>query len=340
MIKLKTFQKSYIWLLLLIVLLGNFAFISKVFATTYTTQTQVAETNMLTTGTSEIGLSFKTSASGGGTAMTLSFVGWTGGSAGAVNATQTVVAGCALFNGMAGANLPTGTSVTASGNAGTGVITFSGLTALSASTAYCVTLSSASAVTNPTASGDSTVNLVAGNDNGTVAIDNISNDSYTVSATVLPTFTLSLPSTTDALSTLSSGSLTTSTGVTATVSTNANSGWFLWAEDTQAGLHSAAESKTINTVSTGSNHTMNGGAIGTEAYALGVTSANATTNYADAGGITGGGLSTSTFNEIATNASPGSSVAVNIKELADISATTPAASDYSDIITIVGAGSF
>jgi hypothetical protein len=31
---------------------------------------------------------------------------------------------------------------------------------------------------------------------------------------------------------------------------------------------------------------------------------------------------------------------VVIKELADISATTPPATDYSDIVTIVGAGSF
>ncbi len=336
--KLRAIQKSYIWLLLALLLLGNFAFMSKVFATTYTTQTQIAETNMLTSGNSEVALSFKTSASGGGTSLTLTFNGWTGGAAGAVNATQPVTNGCALFNGMAGANLP-GTPA-ATGNAGTGVITFTGVTALSASTAYCVTLTSATAVTNPTASGVSTVSIVAGNDNSTVAIDTISNDSYTVSATVAPTFTLSLPSTTDSLGTLSAGALTTSTGVTATVSTNANSGWFLWAEDTQAGLHSATESKTINTVTTGSNHTMNGGAIGTEAYALGVTSANATTNYADAGGITGGGLSTSTFYEIATNNAPANSVAVNIKELADIANTTPAANDYSDIITIVGAGSF
>ena len=336
--KLRTIQKSYIWLLLALVVFSNFSFMAKVFATTYTTQTQVTETNMLTGGNSEVALSFKTSASGCVTALTLTFNGWTGSSAGVVNATQPVTNGCALFSSMAGANLP-GTPA-ATGNAATGVITFTGLTALSASTAYCVTLTSASALTNPTSAGVSTVSIVAGNDNSTVAIDSISNDSYTVSATVNPTFTLSLPSTTDALNTLSSAALVTSTGVTATVSTNANTGWFLWAEDSQAGLHSATESKTINTVSTGSNHTMNGGAIGTEAYALGVTSANATTNYADAGGITGGGLSTSTFNEIATNASPANSVAVNLKELADISAITPAASDYSDIITIVGAGRF
>jgi hypothetical protein len=333
----KLLKKSQLSAIALVLILANVAYYQKADAANLT-QTSVAETNMVATGTSSVALSFKTSASGGGTALTLTFTGWTGGSAGVVNATQTVTNGCAGFSGMAGANLP-GTP-TASGNAATGVITFSGVTTLAASTAYCVTLSSASAVTNPTATGVYTVPITAGNDSSTVAVDVISNDSYTVSATVSPTFTLSLPSTTDALGTLSSGSLTTSAGVTATVNTNANSGWFLWAEDTRAGLFSPSEAKTIATVSTGSNHAMNGGIIGTEAYALGVTTANATTNYADAGGTTGGGLSTSVYNEIATNAAPASNVTVNLKELADIAGSTPAGNDYTDVITIVGAGSF
>jgi hypothetical protein len=91
---------------------------------------------------------------------------------------------------------------------------------------------------------------------------------------------------------------------------------------------------------TGSNVTMNGGTIGTERYALGVTTANATTNYADAGGTTGSGMSNTTWNEIAKSASAGSNVTVTAKELADISTSTPNASDYADTITIIGDGSF
>jgi len=114
----------------------------------------------------------------------------------------------------------------------------------------------------------------------------------------------------------------------------------MWALDSQAGLHSASQSKTINSVATGSNSAMNGGSIGTEKYALGVTTANATANYADAGGTTGSGLSTSTYNEIASGNAAVSGATVNVKELADISATTPAATDYTDTVTLVGAGSF
>jgi hypothetical protein len=81
-------------------------------------------------------------------------------------------------------------------------------------------------------------------------------------------------------------------------------------------------------------------------YALGVTSVTsgaATTAYADAGGTTGGGLTVPAtgYNEIASNSSPTSANDnVVIKELADIASTTPPATDYSDIVTIVGAGSF
>ena len=50
-------------------------------------------------------------------------------------------------------------------------------------------------------------------------------------------------------------------------------------------------------------------------------------NYADAGGTTGSGLSTTTFNQIASAAIPASGVTTTIKELAEISATTQAAQD-------------
>jgi hypothetical protein len=184
------------------------------------------------------------------------------------------------------------------------------------------------------------VTLADSTDTGTAGIDIISNDQIGVTATVGQAFTLSFGANTDALGALSTGNLTTSSGVNLTVTTNATNGWGLWAEDSNAGIRSTTQSHTVATVSTGSNHTMNGGSVGTEAYALGVTTANATANYADAGGITGGGLSSSAFNEIASAASAGSNVTVNVKELADISGTTPYASDYADTVTIVGDGSF
>jgi hypothetical protein len=263
--------------------------------------------------------------------LTLDFGSW----GGTVNGTQTITTtGCQALTGAV--NVLPG-AITAAG-AGS-VVTVSSVGALTAGQSYCAILSSATAVTNPGA-GVYPVILTDAGDTATVAIDVIANDQVTVSATVPPTFTMSLSSNTDNLGTLSAGSLTTSSGVTATVSTNGNYGWFLWALDSQAGLRSVTQSHTIPTVATGSNTAMNGGAIGTEKYALGVTTANATPIYANAGGTTGGGLSATTYNAIASGNAAVSGATATIKELANISATTPAATDYSDVITLVGAGSF
>jgi hypothetical protein len=80
-------------------------------------------------------------------------------------------------------------------------------------------------------------------------------------------------------------------------------------------------------------------AVGTEAYALGV-SANNTANYAYGSSNAGGGLSNTAFNEIATSNTTASNVTFVTHELADISGTTPPATDYTDTITLIGAGSF
>jgi hypothetical protein len=86
---------------------------------------------------------------------------------------------------------------------------------------------------------------------------------------------------------------------------------------------------------------MNGGVIGTEAYGLGNTTAAYTTaNYSDTGGTTAGGLSTSTYNQIATSASAANAATFVTKELADIASTTQPGTDYTDTITFIGAGSF
>lgn len=300
----------------------------------------VMEYNMVAAGTSEVAFSF-TTASAGATSVSLDFSGWTGGSVGSINTTQTVsTTGCTSLTGAT--NVLPGASLTAAGTGST--ITVSNITALAASTSYCAILNSTSAVTNPNTSGISDVIVTAGSDSSTDAIDIVSNDQYTVSATVAPTFTLSLSGNSDAFSgNLSSTALTTTSGITATVNTNSIDGWLMWAQDTNAGLRSASVAHTIPSVTAATNTTMNGATIGTEAYALGVssvTSGNAASGYLDSGGISGGGLSSTAFNQIASNTIPSANDSVVIKELADISATTPAASDYSDTITIVGAGSF
>jgi hypothetical protein len=282
----------------------------------------------------QLAVSFTTS-SAGATSASINFNNFSGGS---VNATQTATSsGCATY-------FPSDTPVSGTLSAsGTGnIVSVTGITALSATTSYCFLLTSTSAVTNPSSAGVYSALVTVGSDSQTAAFDVLTSgaNTYTVSATVSPTFTMSLGSNTDALGTLSATALSTSSpGVTVTASTNGASGYELYAKDANAGLSSPSSGHTIASVSTGSNHTMNGGAIGTEGYALGV-SANNTPNYAYSSGTAGGGLSSSAWNQIATYSSAVSNQTQTLHELANVSNTTPPGADYSDTITVIGTGEF
>jgi hypothetical protein len=321
---------TYVAALALIV--GLAANIQPVSAATMT-HASTMEYNMNASGASSVAIAFTAGASDIAGSLTVNFGSW----GGTVNATQTVITtGCQALTGAT--NVLPG-SITASGSGS--VVTIASVGALTAGQSYCAILNSASAVTNPATPGTYPVILTDGSDTATTTVVIVTNDQVVVSAVVPPTLTFALSGNTDAYTaSLSPAALTTTTGVTATISTNANYGWNLWARSANAGLRSTSQSKTIASVATGSNTTMNGGTIGTEAYALGVTTANATAPYANAGGITGGGLSSTVFNQIATANAPATGSTVTIKELADISATTPAAADYSDTITLSAAGNY
>jgi hypothetical protein len=304
---------------------------TQVFASTMS-GASVLESNMNASGTSSIYVNFKAGAADSASTLTLTLNGFT------VNATQTIsTATCvALFGGSANV-LPTTGTLSASGSSP--VVTVSSVGTLASGTDYCFQLTSASAVTNPTAGTYNNIVIADGTDTTTVGVDVISNDQISVSATVSPTFTLTFGGNSDSLGALSSTSVKASTGVTLTVLTNAANGWGLWAEDANTGLHSTAANKTIASVSTGANYNF---ATNTNAehYGIGVTTSNATTNYADSGGSTGSGVTSSAYNEIATAGAPTAGATVTVKEIADISAITPAAVDYGDTLTIIGAGSF
>jgi hypothetical protein len=317
---------------LAILVFASFVGVSpKVFASAMS-NASVLETNMNASGTSSVYVVFKAGAADAAGTVTVNFNGFT------VNATQTVsTASCVAVFGGSTVVLPTTGTLSAAG--ATTTVTVSAVNALTSGTSYCFQLTSASAVTNPTAGNYNNVVITDGTDTTTVGVDVISNDQISVTATVPPSFTLTFGGNSDSLGALSSSTDTSSTGVSLTVATNAANGWGLWAEDANAGLHSTAANKTIATVPTTANYNFatNHNA---ENYGMGVTTGNATTIYADAGGHTGAGLSTSAYNEIATAGAPTSSATVTVKELANISGTTPAAVDYGDTITIVGAGSF
>lgn len=330
--------------LLMCLVVANLIILPKVFAGTLTNASLIEMggasnvSPMIVGDGQSLAIAFTTvNATSSSPSITLTFTGWTGGTSGIVNTTQTVSnTGCTALTG-ASAGLP-GT-LTASGSGD--VITISGSTTLSASTSYCTELTSTSAVTNPTTVGEYSVTVNDSVDSETLAIDVLSagGNVYSITATINPTFTMSLSGSTDAFTgALSSTAVTTSTGITTTINTNAKDGWFVWATDSNAGLTSVQAGHTIPSVATGANYSFSTH-TGTDNYGLGVSAFN-TTNYAYGAGTTGSGLSNTTYNEIATNTTAASNQTFVTHELANISPTSPSATDYTDTITEIGAGSF
>ena len=233
--------------------------------------------------------------------------------------------------------------------------------ALTAATYYCfnfkgttpdpVTLTTASAAAS---SQQASIETQTGGsvqiDHTDIALANIANDTIVVSAVVPPTFIFTLSGNTDNFGgNLDPASVKSSAGKTVTVTTNAKGGWIAWAKDTQQGLHSANAAYTIP--STGTLGSVAALSAGTEGYVLDTRLTTTTlgcTLAIDAGyagnGTTSGGLFSANYQPIAncTGTVPATSngAVITLMEHVAISGATPAANDYTDTITVVGAGNF
>jgi hypothetical protein len=180
-------------------------------------------------------------------------------------------------------------------------------------------------------------------DSASFSTASVTDDQIVVTATVPQSFSFALSGNTDSLS-LSTGSVASSaTPRTATVNTNAKNGWMVWAKDSNTGLFSSSTPKTIASTTPGTNSTLS---AGTEGYNTGVTqsqvSGTGTITVAAAfvgGASTGGGLDT-TLRSLATSNGTANTAVLTLTNNAAISATTPGATDYTDTITVVGAGLF
>lgn len=226
-------------------------------------------------------------------------------------------------------------------------------------TLYCFNWTNSAAVTQPSGTGTSELGTITTQTSAPATIDTaqyatatISNDQIVVTATVPTAFTFALSGNTDALGTLSTSSITSSpTPRTATVNTNAKNGWVVWAKDASAGLASSAASYTIPTncsSGAGSNTTLTSGGS-TEGYNTGVTQ----TQAGGSGTITlnsifdntsatsgkGGGLCTN-YQSLATSNGSADTAVLTMTNNVVIKSSTPAATDYTDTITVVGAGLF
>lgn len=178
----------------------------------------------------------------------------------------------------------------------------------------------------------------------------ISNDQITISnATVPPSFQFTLSGNTDAFTAnLVPGNVVTTTGRTITIVTNAATGWIVWAQDLNSKAGNGALSSTVANYKIGGT-TAPGAASHTlvaEDYGMGVQvtangSGSAAANAAyDGSASKAGTLSPGIYFPIASANNPTNTDTIQMQELARSSATTPAASDYSDTITFVGAGKF
>ncbi len=322
-----------------------------------TLTTSYVRLNRLQAGsTTSFRLQFRT-VGAGATSVAINFNGadsttWTG-SSGAVNATQsTNTATCASETGDTA--LPGTLSASGSGS----TLTITGVTALSATTTYCVDLTSATAVTNATA-GEYHPTITVGSDSNTIALRTISNDQIVVTASVPPTFNFVLSSNTDTFSTnLSTSSVVSTAGRTVTITTNAASGWIAWVKNlngssgaaTKGALLSASASNftipTTNANALGSaSHTLT---TNTQDYGLGVT---ITTDASGGGTVSldaaydgtstkAGVLDPNNFRPIASANGTSTGDVITLTERATIDGAVPAATDYTDTLTVIGAGNF
>jgi hypothetical protein len=197
-----------------------------------------------------------------------------------------------------------------------------------------------------------------------------------VSAVVPPIFIMTFGGNTDAFATnLDPNGPVDTNGQTVEVQTNAKGGWVVWTKDSNQGLSSASSGGHIPTVGwNGGNYQSltcgGGGPACTPLYAM---LAQVTSNFSGAGttlcGPTntpvgaeveteygGGGTPGTLANadggaleanwaetaDCSTSTPPGTDAGTQIKfyEIATINFNTPAASDYTDTIYVVGAGNF
>lgn len=167
-------------------------------------------------------------------------------------------------------------------------------------------------------------------------------DQIAVTASVSATMTFALGSNTAALGTITSSSVTTATGITETVSTNAHNGWMSWVKSANAALHSTIVGVGGDIASPGTFNGIPEDLSAQAGYVLGVTAGSGTptvnTEYVN-GANTGGHLDTQ-YRQIGYNTAVASGNVLNLFVKAKASPTTPAANDYADTLTVVAAGNF
>jgi len=224
-------------------------------------------------------------------------------------------------------------------------------TTLTPATLYCFNWTNTAALTtgsSPSTTNSGSITTYSSGptqiDTGTYITDTLTGDQILVTASVPSVFSFVLSNTTDSLGSLATNTIVSSpTPRTVTINTNAKNGWILWAKDQYGGLESLSQpSDTIPYTSV--NNPLITSAQG---YNTGVTvsQTGGTQTPTPAASFTGGtvgkgGDLSTTYATIASNTGTSNAAIVTLTNNIVVLPTTPAAADYTDTITLVGAGQF
>ena len=329
-----------------LILLALYPFLSPKFANATVTEAFV-RFDRLSTGAAISGTAcLKTGTTGTETNVVIVFpIGWTiSGTASNWTVTTTNLPKDPVGGGTATAWPGIGTASSVSGLS----VVFPG-TDLTTTTFYCFNFAGASSTVG-SAGNDKTGQLKT--QGGSPYVDSVNyatsvvssgGEQITVTASVSATMTFSLSGgNSQDLGTLSTS--TTANGsptIVQHVSTNARNGWISWVKSANATLHSAAASADISSPGSydGTPQTLSstGGYVLKAAVANG--SPTVAPEYLTSGSDDGGHLDT-TFNQLASYTAPVADDQINLITRARAGSTTPAATDYTDTLTITAAGSF
>ena len=228
---------------------------------------------------------------------------------------------------------------------------------LTPNTLYCFNWNSTNTLTTGSIGNDQVGSLTTGDTVGAIdfsqyALSILANDQIGVSGVVPAVFSFDLDATTDSFtSALSPDTVTSTSGRTATIGTNANNGWVAFVKSANTALTSASTGRSINTYGTINDTPTDLSTLtNTDAYNLNVhitTDVNAGSVTQGAGygqeytgNATSGGTLTNTFQPIASGSGATGGDVLTLKERARISALQQAATDYTDTLTVVAAGRY
>lgn len=210
-------------------------------------------------------------------------------------------------------------------------------------------------VDNPSSAGSSLSQTIATQtaagasiDSSDVAVAILDDDQVVITASVPPILTFALGANSDTFATdLSTSSIVSTSGVSVTVGTNAQSGWIAWLKSANTSLDSATTLETIET-SGSVDDACTTLSNGSDFYQLDVNltsdsgTGDGTVTVASEYdcGASAGGTYSADFQQIASGSGTTAGDIVTLVAKATISAVKAAATNYTDTWTVVGAGNF